>query len=235
MQAFSDPRKVGQAADVELRQVLVVAYTLTGLTNYPTEAQDVVLLNFMRSNYGTFALKEITVAFELAVAGKIDVDTNHFQQFSSAYFARVMNAYKVWVSEVRKQHDTYKPTSRISDITVDEWRAQIQKQYEGFTEETNYRLWPTEFYDQLVSDGFIQFGWHKKYLRDAKNILCGEVHQEVVKTEDEVKLKNYENQIAGYRSGARDFEILLLAKQLSVKELFEFGKTVDTKSFYTQE
>lgn len=233
IKAFSG-KYVYQASTIELTQMFVYLYNLVGVgvDRMPDPLQENFLINHLKENYGGFTLDEIRLGFSMAAAGKLNVDTEHYGQFSAVYLSRIINAYKSWAAEVRRQHEQGKPIQTKVDITVDQWREQIQMQYELFPDKTNYKLWPVELYDQLVLDGFIQPGWHGKYLKEAKNILCGEVHKSIAQEKDDVKINSFEKLLTSYRSGAREFEILLLAKQMSVKELFEFGKTVDSKGFY---
>lgn len=222
---------VGRASDVEIKQALAYTFALVGLTNYPDEAQRAVLLKFMKENFALFTLQEIRLAFEMLAKGEIEAE-GHFQQYSAAYFSGVMNAYKKWAIEVRKQYD--KPVIEQPKVTVSEnhWRGIIQKTYETYSEKTNFRLWPIEFYDQLQTDGFIELRYHEGLLTKAREMLCAEANKKMMETGDEIKLKSLQDLITAYRGKYREFEVILLAKQLSIKKLFEFGKTIDAKGFY---
>ena len=71
------------------------------VVNFPTQVEIKFLIEYIRNNYGIFNLKEISLAFEMAAAGKLDCD-KHFQNFSPVYFSSVMNAYKKVAVEARK-------------------------------------------------------------------------------------------------------------------------------------
>lgn len=79
----------------DLKQVLRMAMLMVGLrgANMPTDEEKYVLLSFIRSNYGNQTPEEIAIAFEMAVAGKLNTDCKCYENFSCEYFGRIMNAY----------------------------------------------------------------------------------------------------------------------------------------------
>lgn len=235
--AWEDPTRIGKATNIEIKQMLVVVFSYIGLTNFPDKGQEVTLLEFMRANYAPFTLKEMALAFEMAALGKLDFEKGkgqHYQQFSPAYFAEIMNAYKVWVTEVRKQYDKPAPFTPKVSITENQWRGQIQKTYEAYTEKTNWKLWPVEFYDQLQRDGFIPMQYHLTHLKEARQILCSDIHMKIVNEKDDLKIKSLESLLVEYRERHKEAEVIFLAKQLSVRELFMLHKIEDHRGFYEQ-
>lgn len=79
----------------DIKEVLRYSMLLVGLrgNNLPTEEEKFVLTNFVRSNFGNQTPEEIKIAFEMAVAGKLNVDAKCYENFSCEYFGRIMNAY----------------------------------------------------------------------------------------------------------------------------------------------
>ena len=79
----------------DLKQVLRMAMLMVGLrgANMPTDEEKFVLLAFIKSNYGNQTPEEIAIAFEYAVAGKLNTDCKCYENFSCEYFGRIMNAY----------------------------------------------------------------------------------------------------------------------------------------------
>lgn len=82
-------------SEEDLKQVLRLAMLMVGLrgANMPTDEEKFVLLSFIRSNYGNQTPEEIAIAFEMAVAGKLNTDCKCYENFSCEYFGRIMNAY----------------------------------------------------------------------------------------------------------------------------------------------
>ena len=79
-----------------LSEVMRYVFVLVGLKreNLPTEAEAMVIRQFIAQNYAATTVEEIKTAFDLAVKGELEVDLRHFQTFSTLYFAQVMKAYE---------------------------------------------------------------------------------------------------------------------------------------------
>ena len=78
-----------------IKQALAYCFALTGLKeeNYPKDVAESVLIDFIMGAYGGYAAEEIKIAFKLACAGKVEVETNHFQNFNAEYLGRILKAY----------------------------------------------------------------------------------------------------------------------------------------------
>ena len=79
----------------DIKQALRYSMLLVGLRgcNLPTEEEKFVLTNFVKSNFGNNTCEEIKLAFEIAVAGKLNIDSKCYENFSCEYFGRIMIAY----------------------------------------------------------------------------------------------------------------------------------------------
>jgi len=84
-----------------IKQALRYSMLLVGLrgSNLPTEEEKFVLTNFVKSNFGNNTCEEIKLAFEMAVAQKLNIDAKCYENFSCEYFGRIMNAYNDYVKE----------------------------------------------------------------------------------------------------------------------------------------
>lgn len=79
-----------------IKMSLRYIFTLVGLRseNLPSELQKMVLVEFIESEFAWITPEEMKLAFRMAVAGQLDVEVNHYQNFSSVYFATIANAYR---------------------------------------------------------------------------------------------------------------------------------------------
>lgn len=102
--AIREPR-INQGTLEELKQVLKYVMVLVGLRaqNYPNEIEKQILLNFVIEHYGGHTETEIKLAFEMAITRKLDVDPTCYENFSVAYFAQIMEAYRSWARDQYKQ------------------------------------------------------------------------------------------------------------------------------------
>lgn len=110
----------------DLKQVLRLAMLMVGLrgANMPTDEEKFVLLAFIKSNYGNQTPEEIAIAFESAVAGKLNVDCKCYENFSCEYFGRIMNAYIEYAMQETKlvkrpQLEEKKPTPTDAQLKAD--------------------------------------------------------------------------------------------------------------------
>lgn len=131
--ALTDQR-ICQLTDVEpLKQALRYAMVLVGIKahNVPNANEKAVLLQFIANNYGGHTPAEIRLAFDLAIAGELDVeDVKCYENFSPLYFASIMNAYRKWA---RPRHGEIKPVekelTKDDKLAIDiEFAAYLQKQ-----------------------------------------------------------------------------------------------------------
>lgn len=90
----------------ELIQALRYVMLLVGVreANLPSREERAVLLNYIQTYYAGHTAKEIRLAFEMAIAGKLgEVKVETYENFSVEYFTRIMNAYRSWSSVAYRQ------------------------------------------------------------------------------------------------------------------------------------
>jgi len=88
-----------------LRQALRYVMLLLGIRakNLPVKEEKAVLLNYIITRYAGHTPDEIKLAFELALSGQLDIDdANCYENFSPAYFSKIMNAYRAWAIDQHK-------------------------------------------------------------------------------------------------------------------------------------
>jgi hypothetical protein len=105
----------------ELKQVLRYSMLLVGLraNNMPNDEEKFVLINFIKTNFANVTIAQIKLAFDMAVAGKLQVDAKCYENFSCEFFGRIMASYLIFSAEEtriiaqRKVED--EPLSKPSD------------------------------------------------------------------------------------------------------------------------
>jgi hypothetical protein len=85
----------------DLKQVLRYSMLLVGLraNNMPTEEEKFVLINFIKTNFANVTIAQIKLAFDMAVAGKLQVDAKCYENFSCEFFGRIMSSYLQFSAE----------------------------------------------------------------------------------------------------------------------------------------
>lgn len=91
-----------------MKQALRYVFMLVGLRaqNYPTGIEKQLLHAYIFKNYGGHTPAEIRLAFEMALQNKLSLrpeDVTCYENFSIAYFSRIMEAYREWAREQIKQ------------------------------------------------------------------------------------------------------------------------------------
>lgn len=89
-------RDLDPSDDERIKQTLRYVFTLIGLRpeSIPDEIQKAVLIDFIRSDLKNYGLDEIKIAFKKAIKGDLQIDPNHYQNFSPMYLAQIMKAYE---------------------------------------------------------------------------------------------------------------------------------------------
>lgn len=153
---------IRNATQEQIKEVLRLVMIKIGLRaqNWPTDEEKLVLIEHIITGFGGHTTREIKLAFDMAIAGKLEVEVNSFENFSCLYFSNVMNAYRLWAKEEFKELPIQKELPPIEEPMDD-------------TEfiEMNYRIWQTlgnpgmistKCYGILVAQGKINLTQEEK-------------------------------------------------------------------------
>jgi len=94
--------KLNLVSPITLKENLAYIFTLLGFTKYPDTQEMVVIEDFIRTSYPLFTVEEFRLAFKMAVQGKLECSTEHYEKFSPKFIGQVMSAYTKKALEVRK-------------------------------------------------------------------------------------------------------------------------------------
>jgi hypothetical protein len=91
-----------------MKLALKYIFILVGLRaqNYPANEEKQLLHAFIFKNYGGHTPEEIKLAWDLAIMQKLNIrpeDVTCYENFSIAYFSKIMEAYREWAKEQVKQ------------------------------------------------------------------------------------------------------------------------------------
>ena len=150
---------VQDASNREIDALLLYLFSLCGLNpeKYPLEADMNILVDFVLSNYPTFRLNEVREAFKMTAAGKFG-DIEHYQNFSPAYFGKVMMAFrkrsqelKSYQQQAREWNKPVQPLSRADEIPDEEM---VRLSFENYKKVGNWQLIYPLCYDCLKRHGY---------------------------------------------------------------------------------
>lgn len=107
--------KIYQVGEDALKAAMLFIYTLIGLRgeNYPKGIEKDMIHTYIRQYYGGHTLDELRLAFTMAVQSRLPVEATVFENFTPAYFSRVMDAFRKWATQeihhLPKARLEYKP------------------------------------------------------------------------------------------------------------------------------
>jgi hypothetical protein len=114
-----------------IKEVLRYAMVKVGLRsqNWPQDEEKALLLTHIQQEYGNHTVAEIRLAFDLAIAGKLELlqgeSVNCYENFSCLYFSSIMNAYRRWAVQAHRQivkpAMIEPPKEDLSDTAMQDW------------------------------------------------------------------------------------------------------------------
>jgi len=230
-----------------------------GLQSIPADEAKAILIAHVIDNFGGNHLDEIVLAFEMAIAGRLDLDEKEvtaYENFSCLYVSRIMNSYRRWaILEYRQHEKVIVPAPGDRQLTNSEtpknWGQYIEQEYQHYLSfgAEKYKLWPAEFYDQLVSDGFIEKDYFRKIMPAIREAMIGDLRKEKYKLQNgrlpenserakfadsirQTNVNEIEKKITDYSAGLKDGELELVAKQRSMLKLFTAAKEKFAEHIY---
>lgn len=147
----------------DLKNVLKYIMIKTGLRgeNYPVELAKDILLEHIVSKFGHHTHEEIKLAFELAIDGKLELkpdEVKHFENFSCAYFSRIMSAYRIWAAkkhkEIVKEILPEPEKEDLNNKTMQDWWNDVSKRVRHYG--MKYHFVSIQLYDWAKESGLIE-------------------------------------------------------------------------------
>jgi hypothetical protein len=145
-------RLLSECNEEEVKQPLRRIMMLAGLreNNLPSEAEKIILMEFIRDCYPDYSPEELKYAFSNAFAGKFPhIDVNPYQNFSAEYIGRVLAAYEKYEPNRGREYGPY-------HIGHEKIKQGVNQAYIQFPTLRLREKYPTQFYFQMVHDKFIE-------------------------------------------------------------------------------
>lgn len=131
--------------------------------NLPSAEEWAVLQSHALLNYGNHTCAEISLAFDMAITGKLEVEANAFESFSCLYFSNIMNAYRVWANQVAFYKEREKQPEQLQlnapHMTDDEL---IQLAKDVWNNTKNFAFLPVKAYGALGRKGLLNLSEEEK-------------------------------------------------------------------------
>jgi hypothetical protein len=121
--------KLNLVSPVTLRESIAYIFTLIGLTKYPDKDEMIVIEDFIRTSYPLYTIEEFRIAFKMAVQGKLECSTEHYEKFSPKFIGQVMAAYTKKANDVRKMQKPITQELEVPKLSDEEIVSFTQKEW----------------------------------------------------------------------------------------------------------
>lgn len=203
-----------------------------GIKEVPDQEDMKMNLFFMKKNFGELTLDEIINAFNLAVAHKLNVDPNHYQNFSPLYISGILKAYKEykmthWSNYTLKldahENKLLEKTNKPSDEDLEALRLKsLLSIWDDFKsgEEEEVSWQAHVYYDVLTDSKLINLSAKEKkeILIQAKKLLKEESNRDV---NNEFSRKQIIDEINKHTATNPVIKVINRCKLLATQKLFE--------------
>lgn len=150
--------KLNLVSPIVLRENLAYIFTLLGFKNYPDKEEMVIIEDFIRTSYPLYTIQEFRIAFKMAVQGKLDCSTDHFEKFSPKFIGQVMVAYTKKANEVRKMIKPIIKEIEPPKLTDEEIVSFTQKEWlESARNDFNKIFNADKVFEILIKEGKLSF------------------------------------------------------------------------------
>lgn len=194
-----------------------------------------VLLDYVRKYLGHFTPQEILIAFEMAMQGRLSCDTKAYGVLSSQLVQDVMDAYKHYTYELRRQVDMKPQEDEDKPMTkydIDELFATgIRELFEKYKKDK--KVWDgnwTGKHDWLVGKGVIPAKTHdpeerKALEAEARLMWMDSTERKLIASRTASDIKRLKNLLQMLRDNdpKAGFDQVLptFAKEIKVKRYFD--------------
>lgn len=150
--------KLNLVSPIVLKENLAYIFTLLGFKNYPDKQEMLIIEDFIRSSYPMYTIQEFRISFKMAVQGKIDCSTEHYEKFSPKFIGQVMSAYTKKANEVRKMLKPILSPIEPPKLTDEEIVSFTQKEWlESARNDFNRVFNADKVFGILLKEGKLKF------------------------------------------------------------------------------
>lgn len=222
----------------------------------PNEIDLLFLYQFICEQYKNHTLEEIELAFKKVATGELvdvqDKPIELYDYFTPAFFGKVMTAYRLWASDVGNRIADQKYIEKLKELDYGkpleniDWREVVESDYQFFANNVDASTtYPEQHYKQLVEDGFIKENFWIKKFKSVKLNLLNDLNRDLVLLQNSTRLESdktffakyhqTKELIGKYKSGERDSDIELIAKQKVIAAFFKYNKEIGSKNIYQRQ
>tara|TARA_R110000803_G_scaffold16317_1_gene44719 strand:+ start:2306 stop:3001 length:696 start_codon:yes stop_codon:yes gene_type:complete len=204
-----------------------------GIKEKASKEEIIINVQFIRDHFGNYNVNDIHEAMQTSIAGKLDVDNNHYGNFGPLYISRVLNAYKNHKSEIlqycKRQLDKNAPKAlpeRNPKEELDAMKTFFLRAHKDAKDEF-FNDYGDVWYNFAKRNGY--FNFTQKIIEDAKRFGKLKANDEasdgiLMKMQYNQRMKKEQRELRE-RSYARSFVVNLWLKSINNPKEFTDGIT----------
>jgi len=213
-----------------LHKLLVKWAVLTGVKPLPLDNEIRLFVEYIAEHFYRYSLSDIDNAFNLATAGKLSVDAEHYQSYSVIYISKIINAYGDYKGKYILEYQDRLEKSQKKEPTEEERMMllieSILESYETYKKEPYYNDFGYVSYDFLKGIGVIDFN------NDTKAEILEKAREKAVenlnnrlnkdKTQEQItEIRNTINSIKLDKTG-KDSEVINCCKNIGLTYYYDY-------------
>lgn len=221
--------KLEECSDAELSAELFKIYNIIGLRvqHYPNELQDQLIFKYIREKYGHKFKGELYYAFELGLFGKLDVDDmNPYDQFSIAYFIKVMESYRKYCNATIINHTQKEELKELPmpKMTADQMKEELE--YYKSKQDLSVFFVPYYLFDYMVELGICGKDSWEEYKWKACMLRKNELYSHCQNKGDRDSVKAYGDFSNALENGVLEGSDVMIVTSLAKKiHVFKYLKS----------
>lgn len=209
----------------ELGKSIAIIITDLGVRIKPDFYAQKRIIYYLLTYYQDLSIRDIQLAFELAIVGKINVDIEHYNSFDIRYLARTLNAFRKYRTEQQQKLKSHEKPLEISEKDKENIRIKYYKKL--VKADITYKqtgVLPILFhwmaYNHILEIGVLQVSenYWTNLIYEAEKIYKYQLQQSNKKEHKEI-LKNFET--VKYVYPFELTRIREIAKKLAIQDFFE--------------
>ena len=216
-----------------LHKLIIKWAVLTGVKPLPTDDEIRLFVEYIAEHFYRLSLSEIDNAFNLATAGKLDIEADHYQSFSVIYISKIINAYIRYngkyiieyrnkLADIEKERNKPTPEQQMQMMI-----ESILEGFDKFKDEPQYNHFGYISYDFLKNIGALNLDNDVKsvLLKQARELAIEELKEDRSQTtlpkSERLHIKNQIDEIINDESGKQE-KVIRICKNLGLMHYYEF-------------
>ena len=214
-----------------LHKILVKWAVLCGVKPLPNDEEMFLFVEYIAHHFYRLSILEVDNAFNMATAGKLGVDADHYQSFSVIYISKILNSYRDFKGKYVLDYQKIEEEKSNKPLTEEErFEKMIENtidNYESYAKEPYFNEFGYVIYDFLSNIGVIKLSKNEKaeILEVSKEKVIEDLKEmkkeEVPSTAKHIQISSLINSIKQDTKGG-DKKVVLMCKNVGLCRYYDF-------------